>query len=66
MTPKYPHITVMLTGRDGNALAVLGRCQSSARTARLSEDEIAKFNSEAMAGDYDHLLRTAVRWFDCI
>ena len=34
--------------------------------AGLSEDEIAAFMSEAMAGDYDHLLQTAMRWFDTV
>ena len=64
MTPKYSDITVTLTGQDGNAFAVLGRCRETARDAGLSEDEIANFIAEAMAGDYDHLLQTAMRWFD--
>ena len=64
MTPKYPDITVTLTGHDGNAFAVLGRCREAARDAGLSEDEIAAFMAEAMAGDYDHLLQTAMRWFE--
>jgi hypothetical protein len=64
MTPKYPDITVTLTGHDGNAFAVLGRCRQAALDAGLSEDEIAAFMTEAMAGDYDHLLQTAMRWFE--
>jgi hypothetical protein len=64
MTPKHPDITVTLTGQDGNAFAVLGRCREAARYAGLSEDEIATFMDEAMAGDYDQLLRTAMRWFE--
>ena len=64
MTPKYPHITVMLTSHDGNAFAVLGRCREAAAEAGLSDDEITAFMDEAMAGDYDHLLQTAMRWFD--
>ena len=64
MTPKYPDITVTLTGQDGNAFAVLGQCREAARDAGLSEDEIAAFMAEAMAGDYDHLLQTAMRWFE--
>ena len=28
MTPKYPDITVQLTGTDGNAFAVLGQVNS--------------------------------------
>ena len=64
MTPKHPEITVTLTGQDGNAFAVLGRCRDAARNAGLSEDEIAAFMDEAMAGDYDQLLQTAMRWFE--
>lgn len=63
MTPKYPDITVPLTGLDGNAFAVLGRCRTAALEAGLSEDETAAFMSEAMADNYDHLLQTAMRWF---
>ena len=64
MTPKYPDITVTLTGQDGNAFAVLGQCRGAARDAGLSDDEIAAFMDEAMAGDYDHMLQTAMRWFE--
>jgi len=64
MTPKHPNITVTLTGRDGNAFAILGHCRVAARDAGLSDDEIAAFMDEAMAGDYDHLLQTAMRWFE--
>ena len=64
MTPIYPDITVTITGQDGNAFAVLGRCREAARDAGLSDEEIAAFMDEAMAGDYDHLLQTAMRWFE--
>ena len=60
MSPKYPHVTVELTGHDGNAFAVMGRCRQAARQADLPDDAIATFMVEAMAGDYDHLLQTAM------
>jgi len=66
MTPKYPAIAVKLTGRDGNAFAVLGRCHEAARNAGLSDNEITAFMDEATAGDYDQLLRTAMRWFEIV
>jgi hypothetical protein len=63
---RYPHVVVQLVGEDGNAFAILGRCQRAARRAGLTEAEIAKFLQEAMTGgDYDHLLQTCIRWFDC-
>lgn len=66
MTPKHPEIIVTLTGHDGNAFTVLGRCCQAARESGLSESEIAAFTAEATAGDYDHLLQTAMQWFEII
>ncbi|MBW4595502.1 MAG: hypothetical protein KME46_22005 [Brasilonema angustatum HA4187-MV1] len=65
MEPKYPHIAVQLTGNDSNAFVILGLCQRAARKAGLSQEEIDAFRQEATAGDYNHLLQTAMRWFDC-
>ena len=64
MSPKYPNIIVELTGCDGNAFAVLGRCRQAARQAELPDELIATFTAEAIVTDYDHLLQTAMRWFD--
>ena len=64
MTPKHPEIIVTLTSHDGNAFTVLGRCRQAAREAGLADGEIGAFMAEAMAGDYDHLLQTAMRWFE--
>ena len=64
MTPKHPSITVQLTGHDGNAFAILGRCRKAAREAGLRDSEINAFVTEATSDDYDHLLQTAMRWFD--
>ena len=66
MTPKYPHITVALTGHDGNAFVILSRCRKATREAGLSDDEIAAFIAEAMSNDYDHLLQTAMCWFEVV
>ncbi len=62
---KYPHVAVQLTGQDGNAFAILGACRKAARTAGLGDTEIAAFFDEASAGDYNQLLATCMRWFDC-
>ncbi|MDR5654215.1 hypothetical protein [Ruixingdingia sedimenti] len=64
MIPKHPDVIVIISGHDGNAFVVLGRCCQAAREAGHSEEEIAKFMTEATAGDYDHLLQTAMRWFE--
>lgn len=62
---KYPRVHVRLTGGDGNAFFILGRCQGAARKAGVPDDEIKAFMNEAKAGDYNHLLATCMRWFDC-
>ncbi len=62
--PKYPHVRVKLTGRDGNAFAVLGAVSSALRRAGVAKEERDAFFAEATAGDYDHLLATAMRWVD--
>jgi hypothetical protein len=60
-TPKYD-VDVQLSGRDGNAFAVLGAVRQAMRRADVPNDEIEAFTNEAMSGDYDHLLRTAMAY----
>jgi hypothetical protein len=64
MEVKHPQIRVQLVGNDGNAFAILGRCQQAARRAGLDKAEIDLFIAEATAGDYDNLLQTCIRWFE--
>jgi hypothetical protein len=62
--PKYPHVRVLLTGKDGNAFAVLGAVSSALKRAGVAKAERDAFFTEATAGDYNHLLQTAMRWVD--
>lgn len=62
--PKYPDITVQLSGGDGNAFAILGAVIRAARQGGLPEPEIQQFRAEATAGDYHHLLATCMAWFN--
>jgi hypothetical protein len=59
---KYPEVRVKLSGNDGNAFAIMGSVASALRKAGVSADEIAAYRDESMSGDYDNLLRTAMRW----
>jgi hypothetical protein len=59
---KYPEIEVSLVGQDGNAFAIMGEISKALREAGVSKDEINEYTSESMSGDYDNLLRTAMRW----
>jgi len=50
-----------LTGQDGNAFAILGKAR---RVARKNNMNWEKIQSEAISGDYDHLLQTMCKYFD--
>lgn len=58
---KYPDVEVRLTGGDGNAFVVIGAVSKALRRAGHG-DQVAQFRQEATAGDYDNVLRTAMRW----
>lgn len=64
MEVKYPEVHVQLSGRDGNAFAILGAVQEAMRRAGISVEERNAFYNEATSGDYDNLLRTAMRWVE--
>ena len=52
-----------LVGEDGNALSILGRAKKALEEVGR-EDEFQDFMVEATAGDYDHLLRVTMKWFE--
>jgi len=62
--PKYPDIKVKLVGEDGNPFAILGKVCKALRGARVPQEEVTAFMSEATSGDYDHLLVTCMKWVD--
>jgi hypothetical protein len=65
MTAFHSEVSVQLSGHDGNAFIILSLCQKASRRAGLSDAQIDAFTEEATSGDYDHLIRTALRWFNC-
>jgi hypothetical protein len=64
MSVKYPNVHVQLTGQDGNAFAILGRCTAAAKKHGVGSEERNQFLKEATSGDYNHLLATAMKWFN--
>lgn len=60
--PRYSDVKVQLTGRDGNAFAIMGAVTAGLRRAGVGGEEIAAYRAESMSSDYDHLLRTAMAW----
>ena len=61
---KYPDIKVELVGNDGNAFAIVGSVNRALKESGVEKEERDKFTAEAMGGDYDNLLQTAMRWVD--
>lgn len=60
---KYPHVIVKLSGTDGNAFAIMGKVKQALRQgAKAKPEEIQQYLDESMSGDYDNLLRTAMKW----
>ena len=62
MDIRYPEVTVQLSGEDGNVFSVIGRVQKALRRAGVGKEELAEFRKQAMSGDYDNALRTAMQW----
>jgi len=61
---KYPHITVKLTGENGNAFNLISKVTYALRRNGLKQVEIDEFVTEATSGDYDNVLQTCMRWVD--
>lgn len=64
MEPKFPEVTVQLTGEDGNAFSILGAVSKALKRAGHGE-AAQEFYTEATSGDYDHLLQTAMAYVTC-
>ncbi len=62
--PKYPDVEVQLSGEDGNALAIVRAVKRKLREAGVGHGELADFQKEALSGDYDNVLRTAMKWVE--
>ena len=59
---KYPEVKVKLTGKDGNAFAIMSRVVNALKKAGIPKEEQMAYTIEACLGDYDQLLRTTMRW----
>lgn len=59
---KYPEIEVELVGHDGNAFAIMARVRRALQDNGVSSEEVDEYLAESMSGDYDNLLRTAMKW----
>ena len=64
MTESKKKPEVELVGTDGNAFAVISKCMRALWKAGYTPEEVKKFQSEAMSGDYNHVLATCMKWCD--
>lgn len=60
--PKYPNIKAKLIGQDGNAYAIIGTVKQALRKANVPQNDIDEFVVEAMSGDYNNVIVTALKW----
>lgn len=60
--PKYDNVSVKLTGKDGNAFAIMAVVKSALVKGGAPQDEVEQYLAESMSGDYDNLLRTTHKW----
>ena len=65
---KGPDVTptVKLSGKDGNAYSIMGRVSDALRKNGADKKFITKYFQESTAGDYDNLLRVAMRYVNVI
>jgi hypothetical protein len=54
-------VVVNLSGNNGNAFSIIGQVTKALKRADHS-DLVDEFQKEAMSGDYDHLLQTAMEY----
>lgn len=62
--PRYPEITVSLTGHDGNAMRIIGAVREALRRGGVDAEEVTEFSKEAMAGDYNNLIQVVMDWVE--
>jgi hypothetical protein len=53
---------VKLVGTDGNAFAILGAVKQAMRKANVDAETQKAFMDEAMSGDYNNVLVTAMKY----
>jgi len=60
--PKYPNIKAKLIGQDGNAFAIIATVKQALRKSNVPQSDIDEFVVEAMSGDYNNVIVTALKW----
>lgn len=61
---RKTNIVVQLSGEDGNAFSIIARVTRAMRRCNVEQKVIEDYRTEAMSGDYDHLLQTTMKYVD--
>jgi hypothetical protein len=64
MDIKYPDVKVQLTGCDSHPFAIVKAVRDGLKAAGVPQAELEAFREEALSGNYDHVLQTAMKWVD--
>lgn len=59
---RYPDIDVTLVGVDSHPFAIIKAVTDGLRRGGIGQAERDAFREEALSGDYDHIIQTAMRW----
>ncbi len=59
-------VEVPLVGTDGNAFAIIGTVIREMKRAGVAKEIVEIYKDEAMASDYDNLLRVTMRYVDVV
>lgn len=60
------NVEVKLIGEDGNAYYILGKVSKELKKAGYDKEFIDQYKKEAMAGNYDELLQTTMKYVHVI
>ena len=55
---------VKLVGENGNAFTIIALCRTAARRAKWPTEKWDAVMADMMSGDYDHVLQTAMKYFE--
>jgi hypothetical protein len=61
-----PKPSVKLTGSDGNAYSIMGKVRRSLQKAGAPAEVLDEYYDESTKGDYDNLLRVAIKYVKVI
>lgn len=64
MEPICGSVSVQLIGEDGNAFSILAKVLRAMRSAKVPLETINAFQTEAMSGDYNNLLRVCMKYVE--